>query len=67
MFLLSIGKSDYRFSSPKKFDGKYFSTAPNIYTDMTKNMKKSEIECLDSYFKNEYNEVSFYRRNLAEL
>ena len=30
----------------------------NIYTDVTKELRKSEFEGLDSYFKNEYNKVS---------
>ena len=29
-----------------------------IYTDVTKELRKSEFEGLDSYFKNEYNKVS---------
>ena len=34
------------------------STTLNIYTDVTKELRKSEFEGLDSYFKNEYNKVS---------
>ena len=37
---------------------KDISTTLNIYTDVTKELRKSEFEGLDSYFKNEYNKVS---------
>ena len=37
---------------------KDISTTLNIYTDFTKELRKSEFEGLDSYFKNEYNKVS---------
>lgn len=30
----------------------------NIYTDVTKELRQSEFEGLDSYFKSEYNKVS---------
>lgn len=33
---------------------KDISTTLNIYTDVTKELRKSEFEGLDSYFKNEY-------------
>ena len=42
-------------SCTEKFD---ISTTLNIYTDVTKELRKSEFEGLDSYFKNEYNKVS---------
>ena len=34
------------------------STTLNIYTDVTKELRQSEFEGLDSYFKSEYNKVS---------
>ena len=37
---------------------KDISTTLNIYTDVTKELRQSEFEGLDSYFKSEYNEVS---------
>ncbi len=37
----------------KKFSVEIYST-----TDVTKELRKSEFEGLDSYFKNEYNKVS---------
>ncbi|MDY4224215.1 MAG: tyrosine-type recombinase/integrase [Candidatus Limivicinus sp.] len=37
---------------------KDISTTLNIYTDVTKELRKSEFEGLDSYFKNEYNKMS---------
>ena len=37
---------------------KDISTTLNINTDVTKELRKSEFEGLDSYFKNEYNKVS---------
>lgn len=40
------------------FIGFFISTTLNIYTDVTKELRKSEFEGLDSYFKNEYNKVS---------
>ena len=30
----------------------------NIYTDVTKELRRSEFEGLDSYFKNEYNKAA---------
>ena len=36
---------------------KDISTTLNIYTDVTKELRRSEFEGLDSYFKNEYNPV----------
>lgn len=49
--------------TPADCDCKYcvykdISTTLNIYTDVTKELRKSEFEGLDSYFKNEYNKVS---------
>ena len=37
---------------------KDISTTLNIYTDVKKELRQSEFEGLDSYFKSEYNEVS---------
>ena len=37
---------------------KDISTTLNIYTDVTKELRQSEFEGLDSYFKSEYNKVS---------
>ncbi len=37
---------------------KDISTTLNIYTDVMKELRRSEFEGLDSYFKNEYNKVS---------
>ena len=37
---------------------KDISTTLNIYTDVTKELRKSEFEGLDSYFKNEYNKAN---------
>ena len=37
---------------------KDISTTLNIYTDVTKELRQSEFEALDSYFKSEYNKVS---------
>ena len=34
------------------------STTLNIYTDVTKELRRSEFEGLDSYFKNEYNNAN---------
>ena len=42
-------------SCTEKFD---ISTTLNIYTDVTKELRQSEFEGLDSYFKSEYNKVS---------
>lgn len=36
---------------------KDISTTLNIYTDVTRELKRSEFEGLDSYFKNEYNQT----------
>ena len=36
---------------------KDISTTLNIYTDVTKDLRQSEFEGLDSYFKSEYNKV----------
>ncbi len=37
---------------------KDISTTLNIYTDVTKELRRSEFEGLDSYFKNEYNKAN---------
>ena len=37
---------------------KDISTTLNIYTDVTKELRRSEFEGLDSYFKNEYNKAA---------
>ena len=37
---------------------KEISTTLNIYTDVTKELRRSEFEGLDSYFKNEYNKAN---------
>ncbi len=37
---------------------KDISTALNIHTGVAKELRQSEFEGLDSYFKNEYNKVS---------
>ena len=37
---------------------KDISTTRNSYTDVTKELRQSEFEGLDSYFKSEYNKVS---------
>ena len=37
---------------------KDISTTLNIYTDVTKGLRRSEFEGLDSYFKNEYNKAN---------
>ena len=44
----------------QKEDGRYelISTTLNIYTDVTKELRRSEFEGLDSYFKNEYNKAA---------
>ena len=33
-------------------------TSTDIYTDVTKELRRSEFEGLDSYFKNEYNKAN---------
>ena len=40
------------------FGHKDISTTLNIYTDVTKELRRSEFEGLDSYFKNEYNKAN---------
>ena len=37
---------------------KDISTTLNIYTDVTKELRRSEFEGIDSYFKNEYNKAA---------
>ena len=37
---------------------KDISTTLNIYTDVTTELRRSEFEGLDSYFKNEYNKAN---------
>ena len=46
-------KSDFTLT---KLDD--LSTTLNIYTDVTKELRRSEFEGLDSYFKNEYNKAA---------
>lgn len=39
-------------------EDKDISTTLNIYTDVTKELKRSEFEGLDSYFKEEYKKAN---------
>ena len=38
---------------------KDISTTLNIYTDVTKELRQSEIEGLDSYFKSDYSQETY--------
>ena len=44
--------------TPDTLGHKDISTTLNIYTDVTKELRRSEFEGLDSYFKNEYNKAN---------
>ena len=56
-FVIWVGTR--RVIKRKSFVGhKDISTTLNIYTDVTKELRRSEFEGLDSYFKNEYNKAN---------